>query len=123
MEPQAVAGSPPGSASPLAQLAAALGHSLNESEEQALWDGPEAPQAGHETLQDEQEAQEAADIGGAPADVVPISRAARMFADACEGLHVQPHPQLLLSLNELEDEAYSPVMLGKRIGKGATLLA
>lgn len=120
MEPQAAVGDLPGSASPLAQLAAALGPNLNDSEEQALWGRPEAPHGAGEALQNEPEALEAAGSGGTVADVFPISQAARMFADACEGLHVQAHLQLLQSLNELANEAYAPAMRGTCLGKGAT---
>ncbi|KAL4427958.1 hypothetical protein ABPG75_002047 [Micractinium tetrahymenae] len=123
MEGPAVAGSLPGGSSPLAQLAAALGPSLNESEEQGLWANVEAPQGGQEAVQDEEEAQEAADGGGdAAAAVLPISLAARMFVDACEALHVHPHPQLVHILNKLENEAYAPAMLGLRLGKGGAVL-
>lgn len=118
MEPEAVAGDLPVSASPLAQLAAALGPSSNESEGHDPVGGPAAPQGGREPEQDEPEAQEASASDGGVADVLPLAQAARMFAAACEALHVKPHPQVLLSLNELANEAYGPAMLGKRLGKG-----
>ncbi|KAL4445428.1 hypothetical protein ABPG77_011253 [Micractinium sp. CCAP 211/92] len=122
MEPEAVAGDLPVSASPLAQLAAALGPSSNESEGHDPVGGPAAPQGGREAEQDEPEAQEAAASDGGVADVLPLAQAARMFAAACEALHVEPHPQVLLSLNELANEAYGPAMLGKRLGKGGAVL-